>query len=227
MLLAASATARAEDGKTLDKPTGTPAAKPAAGDKSAPAAMLAEARARMQAITRGVVHIRNLVPRAENRGARVSCVTQRLTEARVHVQLASDEMSVLEQPAAPVPAPVAQEADQAPAGMLAPGTLVPGTLAPPSAGAQPASLSTGAPKVELAAQVARAAPPRREADREYAMRRLDLIARRTAELERAARICVEDETSGIDITRVDMQAAPIVGARAVEDPPPAPGAIFR
>ena len=41
--------------------------------------------------------------------------------------------------------------------------------------------------------------------RAHALMRLDLIAKRTVEVERAARVCVDDDLSSIDITEVQVE----------------------
>jgi len=65
------------------------------------------------------------------------------------------------------------------------------------------------PEATAAAELARRAPADTDTDtgaaRAYALMRLDLIAKRTAEVERAARVCVDDDMSSIDVTEVQVE----------------------
>ena len=108
------------------------------------------------------------MPLAENRAVRMTCVMQKLVEAKVHVQLADQEMAAFD--AAPVD-------DTASSGKPTAATAAPGRR-PPAADAEA---------------------------RAHALMRLDLIAKRTVEVERAARVCVEDDLSSIDITTVQVE----------------------
>ena len=114
---------------------------------------MADAQERMKTIVGGVSRIRHLMARAQGRPFRASCVSQKLTEAKIHVQLAEDEMAVFNR-------------------------------AQPAAGTQNAAPAAG--------------------DKEHALHRLDLLARRTSEIERTARECVEDDLSGIQVTKVEV-----------------------
>ncbi len=62
----------------------------------------------------------------------------------------------------------------------------------------------GKPTAAAAEPGRRAAAADAEA-RAHALMRLDLIAKRTVEVERAARVCVEDDLSSIDITEVQVE----------------------
>jgi uncharacterized small protein (DUF1192 family) len=50
--------------------------------------------------------------------------------------------------------------------------------------------------------------PRAAGERAYAQRRLELLILRGGELERAARICVDEDRSSIDVTQVQVEIAP-------------------
>jgi hypothetical protein len=134
----------------------------------APTDAVAVAHRQIRAITDGVARIRRLMPLAENRAVRMTCVMQHLVEAKIHVQLADKEMEAFD--------------------------AVPPDADPPE-GAKPAA---------VAAELARRASADTSAARAYALMRLDLIAKRTVELERAARVCVDDDLSSIDITEVQV-----------------------
>ena len=131
-----------------------------------PSDPVAVAHRQMRAITDGVARIRRLMPLAENRAVRMTCVMQKLVEAKVHVQLADTEMAAFD--AAPA------DADAA---------------------------SSGKPTAEPG----RRSPAADAEARAHALMRLDLIAKRTVEVERAARVCVEDDLSSIDITQVQVE----------------------
>jgi hypothetical protein len=138
--------------------TGQPASDP-----------VAIAHRQMRSITDGVGRIRRLMPLAENRAVRMTCVMQNLVEAKIHVQLADKEMEAFD--------------------------------------AVPADADTGkgAKPTAATAQPGRRAPAAEADARTHALMRLDLIAKRTVELERAARVCVEDDLSSIDITEVQVE----------------------
>ena len=153
---------------------GTKAVSPVVAPSSAavrpaqpPSDPVAVAHRQMRAITDGVARIRRLMPLAENRAVRMTCVMQKLVEAKVHVQLADNEMAAFD--AAPA------DADTTSGGKP--------TAAEP--GRRPAAANAEA--------------------RTHALMRLDLIAKRTVEVERAARVCVEDDLSSIDITQVQVE----------------------
>lgn len=57
-------------------------------------------------------------------------------------------------------------------------------------------------------------------DREHATRRLTLLAERTQEVERAARACIDDDTSSISATRYETWVPPTVEQRGDETAPP-------
>ena len=61
-------------------------------------------------------------------------------------------------------------------------------------------------------------------DKAHAAKRLALIAERTAEVERTARICIEDELSTISATKFEVEVSPAVEAAGdvTKPPPPAP-----
>ena len=165
--LAMAAGSAAADTTKVVAPVVAPAAvRPAqsAGDS------LEAAHRQLRAITDGVARIRRLMPLAENRAVRMTCVMQKLVEAKIHVQLADNEMAAFD----PAPANADTAADAKPTTVVA---------------TEPARRA-------LAADV--------EA-RAHALMRLDLIAKRTVELERSARVCVEDEMSSIDITQVQVE----------------------
>ncbi len=61
-----------------------------------PSDPVAVAHRQMRAITDGVARIRRLMPLAENRAVRMTCVMQKLVEAKVHVQLADNEMAAFD-----------------------------------------------------------------------------------------------------------------------------------
>jgi hypothetical protein len=156
-------------------PDGTQAVSPAVTQTTAavtpapaPTDPVAVAHRQMRVITDGVARIRRLMPLAENRAVRMTCVMQHLVEAKIHVQLADQEMAAFD--------------------------AVPPDAARPE-GAKPVA----------AAELARRASAETGAARAYALMRLDLIAKRTAELERAARVCVDDDLSSIDITEVQVE----------------------
>jgi hypothetical protein len=65
-------------------------------------------------------------------------------------------------------------------------------LTPSQPGAQPVRVSDG--------------------DRAHALKRLTLLAERTAEVEKAARICIEDELSTISATKFEVEVTPAVKA---------------
>lgn len=156
-------------------PDGTQAVSPAVAPTAAavrpaqpPNDPVAIAHRQLRAITDGVARIRRLTPLAENRAVRMTCVMQKLVEAKIHVQLADQEMAAFAAPA---------DADTAPDAKPAVAKAEPGRRAPAA-----------------------------DADaRAHALMRLDLIAKRTVELERAARVCVEDDLSSIDITEVQVE----------------------
>lgn len=125
----------------------------------APTDAVAVAHRQMRVITDGVARIRRLMPLAENRAVRMTCVMQHLVEAKIHVQLADQEMAAFDA--------VPPDADK------------------PEGGKPAAAADTAAARA-------------------YALMRLDLIAKRTAEVERAARVCVDDDLSSIDITEVQV-----------------------
>lgn len=133
-----------------------------------PTDAVAVAHKQMRAITDGVARIRRLMPLAENRAVRMTCVMQKLVEAKVHVQLADQEMAAF---------------DATPSG---------------------ADTAEGTKPTAAAAEPRRTAAAHAEA-RAHALMRLDLIAKRTVEVERAARVCVEDDLSSIDITEVQVE----------------------
>jgi len=164
--VAVAAVPGAQDGSKAVSPVVAPTAS-AVRPAAAPTDAAAVARKQMRAITDGVARIRRLMPLAENRAVRVTCVMQHLVEAKIHVQLADNEMAAFDA----VPA----DADKA----------------------------EGAKPTAATAELARRTPG---ADaRAYALMRLDLIAKRTVELERAARVCVDDDLSSIDITEVKVE----------------------
>jgi hypothetical protein len=157
-------------------PDGTQAVSPAVAQTAAavrpaaaPADPVAVAHRQMRAITDGVARIRRLMPLAQNRAVRMTCVMQNLVEAKIHVQLADKELAAFD-------------------------------VAPPDAdkveGVKPAVATA-----ELGRRQAAAAAD----ERTHALMRLDLIAKRTAELESAARVCVDDDLSSIDITEVQVE----------------------
>jgi hypothetical protein len=158
----------AQDGTKAVSPVVAPAAA-AVRPAQPPTDAVAVAHRQMRAITDGVARIRRLMPLAENRAVRMTCVMQKLVEAKVHVQLADKEMAAFD--AAPA------DADAASGGKPTAATAEPGQ---------------------------RASAADAEA-RAYALTRLDLIAKRTVELERAARVCVDDDLSSIDITEVRVE----------------------
>jgi len=159
--VAVAAVPGAQDGSKAVSPVVAPTAS-AVRPAAAPTDAAAVARKQMRAITDGVARIRRLMPLAENRAVRVTCVMQHLVEAKIHVQLADNEMAAFDA----VPA----DADKA----------------------------EGAKPTAATAELARRTPG---ADaRAYA-----LIAKRTVELERAARVCVDDDLSSIDITEVKVE----------------------
>lgn len=147
------------------------AEKPAADKPGAASKTLADAQERMKTIAAGVWRIKHLLPRAQGRPFRASCVSQKLTEAKIHVQLAEDEMAVFARAVAPGGAKGGQAKPEG------------GNLA---------------------------------ADREHALHRLDLLARRTSEIERSARECVDDDLSGIQVTKVEV----IKEGQEIEADPP-------
>jgi hypothetical protein len=61
-------------------------------------------------------------------------------------------------------------------------------------------------------------------DKAHAARRLTLLAERTAEVEKDARLCIEDELSTISATKFEVEVSP--GVKAAGDPtePPQPEA---
>jgi hypothetical protein len=157
-------------------PEGTQAVSPVVAPTTAavrpappPSDPVAVAHRQLRAITDGVARIRRLTPLAENRAVRMTCVMQKLVEAKIHVQLADQEMAAFD--AAPM------DADKA----------------------------LGAKPVVATVEQGRRAPAVADAERAHALMRLDLIAKRTVELERAARVCVEDDLSSIDITEVQVE----------------------
>jgi hypothetical protein len=168
LVLAAASSAPAGTGVVAGavSPPVAQAATAAVTPAPSPVDAAATAQKQMRAITDGVGRIRRLMPLAENRAVRVTCVMQKLVEAKIHVQLAEQEMAQLE--------PQQQ---------------------PPTAMAS-ADKRTPEPSPRRAASAG---------DRAYALTRLDLIAKRTVELETAARICVEDDLSSIDITEVHVE----------------------
>jgi hypothetical protein len=167
---APGAASGAESAAVSPAVTSTAAAvAPAAAKPADAGADAATAQKRMRAITDGVGRIRRLMPLADNRAVRATCVMQNLVEAKIHVQLADQEMALLAGPA-----PDAGKAEDTKA---APATPEP---ARPAAGADAEA-------------------------RAHALMRLDLIAKRTVELERAARVCVDDEESSIDVIQVQVE----------------------
>jgi hypothetical protein len=158
-------------------PEGTQAVSPVVAPTTAavraaqpPSDPVAVAHRQLRAITDGVARIRRLTQLADNRAVRMTCVMQKLVEAKIHVQLADQEMAAFD--AAPA------EADKA---------------------------AQGATPTVATAEHGRRAPAVADAARAHALMRLDLIAKRTVELERAARVCVEDDLSSIDITEVQVE----------------------
>ena len=147
-------------------PDGTQAVSPAVAQTTAavrPGAAAADpdavAQRQMRAITEGVARIRRLMPLAQNRAVRMTCVMQNLVEAKIHVQLADKEMAAFD--GAP------SDAD----------SKVEGTK----------------PTVATAEMGRRQSAAAADA-RTHALMRLDSIAKRTVELERAARVCVDDDS---------------------------------
>jgi hypothetical protein len=59
-------------------------------------------------------------------------------------------------------------------------------------------------------------------DTQHALRRMSLIAKRTQEVEQAARLCVEDELSTISATKFDTAVSPPVERRGDPTGPPPP-----
>ena len=59
-------------------------------------------------------------------------------------------------------------------------------------------------------------------DTQHALRRMSLIAKRTQEVERAARLCVEDELSTISATKFDTAVSPPLERRGDPTGPPPP-----
>ena len=51
-----------------------------------------------------------------------------------------------------------------------------------------------------------------QGERDYALRRLRLLAERTRGLQRDARLCAEDDTSSVDVTEVKVEIAPQIPA---------------
>jgi hypothetical protein len=166
--VAMAAVPGAQDGTKAISPVVAPTAS-AVRPAAAPADAAAVARKQMRAITDGVARIRRLMPLAENRAVRVTCVMQHLVEAKIHVQLADNEMAAFDA--------VPPDADKA----------------------------EGAKPTAATAELARRTPGADADARAYALMRLDLIAKRTVELERAARVCVDDDLSSIDITEVKVE----------------------
>jgi hypothetical protein len=142
-----------------------PSDKRGPGEPRAPKT-LADARVLSKTISDGVAHIQRLVPRAQVSDVRASCVYQRLTEGRVHVQLAREALAILEEDAREV-------ADKGVAS------------------------EKGPPEAKKLRDETRAA----------ALSRLDHLVRRTRMVEREARLCLDDDRSSIDITRVEVEAA--------------------
>jgi hypothetical protein len=140
--------------------------KSAAGGSPAPKTM-AEAMTASRRIAEGVAHIQRLVPRAQVSDVRASCVYQRLTEARVHVQLAREAMTILERDAREV----AEKRD---------------AHDPP------------------------AVKKERDETRTRALSRLDHLVRRTTQIEHDARLCVDDDMSSVDVTKVEVEIAPVI-----------------
>ena len=132
---------------------------------------LADARVLSKTVSDGVAHIQRLVPRAQVSDVRASCVYQRLTEGRVHVQLAREALAILEEDAR-------------------------------ERGRQRRRVRAGPPEAKKARDETRAA----------ALSRLDHLVRRTRMVEREARLCLDDDRSSIDITRVEVEVVPRVEA---------------
>jgi hypothetical protein len=61
-----------------------------------------------------------------------------------------------------------------------------------------------------------------DGDRQHALRRLSLIAKRTQEVEQAARLCVEDDLSSISATKFETAVPPAVERRGDPTSPPSP-----
>jgi hypothetical protein len=59
-------------------------------------------------------------------------------------------------------------------------------------------------------------------DKAHAARRLALLAERTAEVEKDARLCIEDELSTISATRFEVEVSPAVEAAGDLTEPPRP-----
>jgi hypothetical protein len=61
-------------------------------------------------------------------------------------------------------------------------------------------------------------------DHAHAERRLALLAERTAEVEKDARLCIEDELSTISATKFEVEVSPAVEAAGDPTGPPHPEA---
>ena len=165
--IAMAAVPGASDGTQAVVPVVTPMTAAVRPGKP-PGDPVAIAHRQLRAITDGVGRIRRLMPLAENRAVRMTCVMQNLVEAKIHVQLADKEMAAFD--------------------------------------ASPADADTVRGKATGAtAELGRRAPAIDTDARAHAVMRLDLIAKRTVELERAARVCVDDDLSSINITEVQVE----------------------
>jgi hypothetical protein len=79
-------------------------------------------------------------------------------------------------------------------------------LAEAKAGVQIASGEIA--KIEVSLRRPDADQKAEEENRAYAVTRLDMLAERAKEVERAARACNDDDRSAIDITRVEVEVSP-------------------
>ena len=61
-----------------------------------------------------------------------------------------------------------------------------------------------------------------DGDRQHALRRLALIAKRTQEVEQTARLCVEDDLSSISATKFETAVSPAIERRGDPTSPPPP-----
>jgi hypothetical protein len=77
-------------------------------------------------------------------------------------------------------------------------------------------------KVLAAAAPETASKHGRDSDREHALRRLSLMAQRTQEVERAARLCIDDELSTVNATKFHTDVPAEIERRGDPTEPPAP-----
>jgi hypothetical protein len=175
ILLAATAAAAAPSGDTPGR--------------AAAVAAVTHAQAQVRLLSDGVQRIERAMPLARGRAVRISCVTEKVAEAKAGLRIGSDDLADLEAQA---------RADASPAST---------TAAPAPVRQDARQDSHRDAKAEDEAR-----------SRAYRLGRLELLVARSGELEREALLCADDDHSAIDVTRVEVSPLAPSGLVAPDDP---------